>query len=99
MARGEPKTLENLMPRVLARLAGESGRASTLMPLWVAAVGENIARHSRPHQLEGHTLVITVESAEWAQVLSRQAESLRERFNEKLGAGTVKALVFQLEQR
>ncbi|MBZ4331604.1 DUF721 domain-containing protein [Corallococcus interemptor] len=99
MARGEPKTLESLLPRVLTRLAGESGRASSLMPLWTAAVGENIARHSRPHQLDGTTLIVTVESAEWAQVLSRQADSLRERFNEKLGAGTVKALVFQLESR
>ncbi|RKH61600.1 DciA family protein [Corallococcus aberystwythensis] len=99
MARSEPKTLESLLPRVLARLAGESGRASSLMPLWIAAVGENIARHSRPHQLDGTTLVISVESAEWAQVLTRQADSLRERFNEKLGPGTVKTLVFQLESR
>lgn len=99
MARGEPKTLESLLPRVLARLAGESGRASSLMPLWTAAVGEHIARHSRPHQLDGSTLIISVESAEWAQVLSRQADSLRERLNEKLGAGTVKALAFQLESR
>lgn len=87
------------MPRVLARLAGESGRASSLMPLWTAAVGENIARHSRPHQLEGTTLIISVESAEWAQVLARQEDSLRERLNEKLGPGTVKALVFQLVSR
>ncbi|MGE6758901.1 DciA family protein [Corallococcus interemptor] len=99
MARGEPKTLESLMPRVLARLAGESGRASSLTPLWTAAVGENIARHSRPHQLEGTTLIISVESAEWAQVLSRQEDSLRERLNEKLGPGTVKTLVFQLVPR
>ncbi|MFB1479109.1 DciA family protein [Corallococcus sp. RDP092CA] len=99
MARGEPKTLESLLPRVLARLAGESGRASSLMPLWTAAVGENIARHSRPHQLDGSTLIISVESAEWAQVLSRQADSLLERLNEKLGAGTVKSLAFQLESR
>ncbi|WP_223646414.1 DciA family protein [Corallococcus sp. EGB] len=99
MARSEPKTLESLMPRVLARLAGESGRASSLMPLWTAAVGENIARHSHPHQLEGATLIISVESAEWAQVLSRQADSLRERLNEKLGPGKVTTLLFQLESR
>ncbi|MBN8231914.1 DUF721 domain-containing protein [Corallococcus macrosporus] len=99
MARSEPKTLESLLPRVLARLAGESGRASSLTPLWVAAVGENIARHSRPHLLDGTTLVISVESAEWAQVLTRQADALCERLNEKLGPGRVKALTFQLVSR
>ncbi|RKH17660.1 DUF721 domain-containing protein [Corallococcus praedator] len=99
MARSEPKTLESLLPKVLARLAGESGRAMSLMPLWVAAAGENTARHSRPHHLEGKTLVITVENAEWAQALTRQAPSLCERLNEKLGPGTVTALAFQLESR
>ena len=84
---------------MLARLAGKSGRASSLMPLWTAAVGENIARHSCPHQLDGSTLIITVESAEWAQVLSRQADSLRERFNEKLGRWHREDAVFQLESR
>lgn len=99
MARSEPKTMQSLLPRVLARLAGESGRASSLMPLWIAAVGENIARHSRPHHLDGTTLIICVENAEWAHVLTRQADSLCERLNEKLGPGTVAALAFQLETR
>ena len=99
MARSEPKTLESLLPRVLTRLAGESGRAMSLMPIWVAAAGANIARHSRPHQLDGKTLIITVESAEWAQALTREAASLCERLNERLGPGTVTALAFQLESR
>ncbi|CAM3495435.1 DUF721 domain-containing protein [Corallococcus sp. ZKHCc1 1396] len=99
MARSEPKTLESLLPRVLARLAGESGRGMSLMPLWVAAAGANIARHSRPHHLEGKTLVITVENAEWAQALTRQSAFLCERLNATLGPGTVTALEFQLEVR
>ncbi|RKH38368.1 DciA family protein [Corallococcus llansteffanensis] len=99
MARSEPKTLESLLPRVLARLAGESGRGMSLTPIWVAAAGENIARHSRPYQLSGTTLIVTVENAEWAQALTREAASLCERLNAKLGPGTVTALAFQLESR
>ncbi|MBJ6762340.1 DUF721 domain-containing protein [Myxococcaceae bacterium JPH2] len=99
MASSEPKSIESLLPRVLARLAGESGRARPLTPVWTAAAGPHIARHCTPHVLEGTTLVLTVASAEWAQALTREAASLCERLNERLGEGTVTALAFRLEPR
>ena len=97
MARRDPQTLDQLLPRVLARLAEQPGRGRSLGPVWKATVGEQIARHSRPHALEGTTLVIAVTSAEWAQTLSRQEASLREQLNTRLGPGAVASLVFQLE--
>ncbi|MBM7117027.1 DciA family protein [Archangium primigenium] len=97
MTRREPKTLDQLLPRVLARLAEQSGRGRALGPVWSATVGANIARHSRPHALEAGTLVITVASAEWAQTLSRQEAALREQLNTRLGPNTVSSLVFRLE--
>lgn len=96
MSRHEPKTLEALLPRLLARLAEESGKGQSLMPVWAAAVGEQIAKHTSPYSLQGGTLVVTVESAEWAQTLSREQASLCERLNERLGPGKVTALSFRL---
>jgi predicted nucleic acid-binding Zn ribbon protein len=97
MARRDPQTLEHLLPRVLARLAEQSGKGRTLGPVWRATVGDAIARHSRPLALEEGALVVAVASAEWAQTLSRQETSLREQLNSRLGPGAVSSLVFQLE--
>lgn len=97
MARSDPQTLQQLLPRVLARLAEQSGKGEALTPIWNAAVGPSISKHTRPHTLEGGTLVITVASAEWAHTLSRQESALREQLNARLGPGTVSALLFRLE--
>ncbi|MDY7227921.1 DUF721 domain-containing protein [Hyalangium rubrum] len=96
MARELPKSLNALMPRVLARLAEESGKGHALAPVWAAAVGAQIAKHSSPYTLQGGTLVVTVASAEWARTLSLEQASLVERLNARLGAGTVKTLSFRL---
>ncbi|HYO72013.1 MAG TPA: DUF721 domain-containing protein [Archangium sp.] len=98
MARRDPQTLDQLLPRVLARLAEQSGKGRALAPVWNAAVGPHISKHSRPHSLEGGTLVVTVASAEWAHTLSRQQSSLLEQLNTRLGAGSVSTLVFRLDQ-
>jgi predicted nucleic acid-binding Zn ribbon protein len=96
MARHEPKPLESLLPRVLARLAEESGKGSSLTPFWAAMVGPQIAKHTSPYTLREGTLVITVASAEWARTLSAEQEALCERLNARLGAGTVTTLAFRL---
>lgn len=97
MARRDPQTLHQLLPRVLARLAEQSGKGQALVPVWNATVGPHISKHARPHTLEGGTLVISVASAEWAHTLSRQQASLLEQLNIRLGTGAVSALLFQLE--
>jgi len=96
MARNEPKSLESLLPRVLARLAEESGKGHSLAPVWAAAVGPQIAKHTSPYTLQAGTLVVTVASAEWAKTLSLEQASVCERLNARLGAGTVTALSFRL---
>jgi predicted nucleic acid-binding Zn ribbon protein len=97
MARRDPQTLHQLLPRVLARLAEQSGKGDALTPVWNAAVGPHISKHTRPYTLEGGTLVITVASAEWAHTLSRQESVLREQLNAHLGPDAVSALTFRLE--
>ncbi|MCP3138000.1 DciA family protein [Pyxidicoccus xibeiensis] len=99
MARSEPKTLESLLPRVLARLAGESGRGHALAPVWASVVGANLARHTSPHALYGTTLVVAVEGEAWAQSLEAESASLCEQLNARLGPGTVTALTFRVQPR
>lgn len=96
MARRELKPLESLLPRVLARIAQESGNAHPLSPVWAAAVGPQISKHTSPYTLQEGTLVVTVRSAEWARALSVEQASVCERLNARLGAGTVTALSFRL---
>lgn len=96
MAREQPKSLESLLPRVLARLAEESGKGHALAPVWTAAVGPQIAKHTSPYSLQGGTLVVTVASAEWARTLSLEQGALCERLNARLGPGAVKTLSFRL---
>lgn len=96
MARNEPKSLQALMPRLLARLSEESGKGQPLTPVWAAAVGPQIAKHTSPYTLQGGTLVVTVASAEWARTLELEQASVVERLNARLGAGTVTALSFRL---
>ena len=99
MARSEPKTLESLLPRVLARLAEESGRGQALAPVWASVVGPHLARHTTPHALQGTTLVVTVAGEEWARSLEAEAASLCEQLNARLGPGTVTAFAFRMERR
>ncbi len=94
MARGEPKSLESLLPRVLARLAGESGKAHALAPVWAAVVGPHLSRNTHPEALRGTTLVVAVAGAEWARSLEAESASLCEQLNARLGPGTVTELAF-----
>jgi predicted nucleic acid-binding Zn ribbon protein len=96
MSRRAPLPAASLLPRLLARLAEASGKAGGLTPVWAAAVGEHIAKHTVPYTLEGGTLVITVRSAEWARTLEREQASLCERLNAQLGEGVVRTLTFRL---
>ncbi len=99
MERRDPKALQSLLPKLLARLAQQSGQARGLAPVWAEAVGAQIAKHTSPYLLEKGTLVVTVASAEWALTLEREQASLCERLNERLGPDTVRALTFRLETR
>jgi predicted nucleic acid-binding Zn ribbon protein len=97
MSQRAPRTLDQLLPRVLARLAEQSGRGHALVPIWNATVGPHISKHTSPQHLERGVLVVTVTSAEWVDTLSRQEASLREQLNERLGEAAITSLVFQLK--
>lgn len=94
--RREPKTLHELLPSVLAKVARTTKSGRVLEPLWRQAAGEVIAQKTRPIGLEGNCLWISVPSARWATELERQAETLRERLASALGEGVVDRLAFRV---
>ncbi|HEY8210485.1 MAG TPA: DUF721 domain-containing protein [Myxococcaceae bacterium] len=92
VAQRDLQSLRSLLPGVLGKVARESGRARHLQPLWREAVGETIARSSRPVSLEGRTLVVSVPTAEWARELERQAPEIVARLQQRLGQDVVTSL-------
>jgi predicted nucleic acid-binding Zn ribbon protein len=92
VARRDLQSLRSLLPSVLGKVARESGRARHLQPLWREAVGETIARSSRPVALEGRTLVIAAATEEWARELQRKAPEIVARLQQSLGPDVVTSL-------
>ena len=96
VAPRDPTSLKDLLPAVLARLARESGGGDRLGPVWDQLVGPTIAKNARPFALRDGTLVVRVTSPRWASELGGQAQALVAKLEDKLGAGFVKTLQFEL---
>ncbi len=81
--------------RLLAQVASASGRGEALAGVWREAVGETVARHSRPRRLEGAVLVVACDAAPWREALQAQAPALLGRLQAVLGDSAVRSLLFQ----
>ena len=90
--------LKELLPAVLERLANESGSAAGLLPFWSEAVGEAIARHSKPVRLEKGTLTIETKNAEWKRELENREPVLISRLGTHLGTGKILRIEFSVEE-
>jgi predicted nucleic acid-binding Zn ribbon protein len=96
VTKREPSPLKELLPRVLGRLARESGGGERIAPVWDELLGPSVSRNARPWILRDGVLVVRVTSLKWAETLRQQAPELLERLGNKLGAGTVTRLEFEL---
>jgi|GEM_PF-2489616 len=97
--RRDPRLLQELLPRVLAKVATSTQSGKILEPLWREAVGTGIAENTHPLRLEDACLWISVPTARWAAELELQAPALRERLALNLGPGVVKRLAFRVADR
>lgn len=98
MARGEPKSLQTLLPRALGRLAADSKSAVALGPVWKAVAGEAIARSARPVRLDDRVLTLEVASKNWARELEARSAELLELLNAALGGQRIGRLVFEVKR-
>jgi len=82
-----------VVPGLLAQLARQPKLAPHLLArLWPRLVGAPLSQRTRPVAFDGGTLTVEVEEQGWLRELEPLSERLRERVNETLGEGTVKAI-------
>lgn len=74
----------------------DTGSARALDPIWARAVGELVARHSRPHKWDGTRLVVRCDSPSWLAALEPEKAALLQRLKATLGESAVSALVFEV---
>ena len=65
---------------------------------WEDAVGELLARGSRPVTLAGRLLIVEVDSPQWVAELESLSGSIRRRLNKALGRDAVGRLVYRLRR-
>lgn len=96
MARREMSKVADLLPRVLARVAEETGSARQLAPIWEEVAGPAIARSAVPCSWERGTLLLRVPDPGWARELEGRERELLDRLASRLGPDAVKRLVFRV---
>lgn len=99
MTRGDgPRRLGDALDGVLERLGlGAVVERHEVFREWDDRVGAEIARVTRPHRVDGDTLIVKVTHSAWINELSlRQGELLR-RLNEGRERSRVKRLLFRLD--
>lgn len=94
MASRSFASTRELLPRLLGRLAQESGQATALDAVWREAAGPCISLNARPRGLRDGVLTVEVTDGSWARELSERADALRGALNEKLRGPVVRALSF-----
>ena len=64
--------------------------------IWSEAVGESIAKNSRPASFKGHLLVVHVSSSSWLYHLNFLKKDLMDKLNKALGSDRVRELNFKI---
>ena len=86
---------------VLGCLKGPEGlpfdlRDCEIWDVWHNVVGDTVASNAHPIEIREGCLTIGVKEPIWMQELKYQAESIRQRLNERLGREAVQAIRFKL---
>lgn len=81
-------------------LGALSGRADlellSLWETWTEAVGEEVARHTRPKAFKGTLLLVTVDSSVWIHHLTMMKDEIMARINKQLGEETLREIRFSI---
>jgi hypothetical protein len=87
------ETLDDVLGRFRLTAAANEFRA---VDAWREVAGPVLARVSRPQSLRGGVLRVRVLSSAWCQELSFQRDVVLHRYRERLGAGVVRDLRFEV---
>lgn len=87
----------DILSKKLGALAGRSDlELLSLWETWTEAVGEEVARHTRPKAFKGTLLLVTVDSSVWMHHLSMMKNEIITRINKKLGEDTLREIRFSI---
>lgn len=75
---------------------GGDGDMFRIWDVWDNAVGDIIAKNSRPAAFKGHLLLVHVSSSSWLYHLNFLKKDLMEKLNTALGADMVRDLNFKI---
>ncbi len=76
--------------------AGSDGEITRIWTLWGSAVGETIAKNSRPATFKGSLLMINVSNSVWLQHMTFLKAELINKINLALGSEIIKELKFKI---
>ncbi|WP_300667405.1 DUF721 domain-containing protein [Desulfoluna sp.] len=101
MKRREKKQDASHIGDILTKNIGAlAGRADlellSLWETWTEAVGEEVARHTRPKAFRGTLLLVTVDSSVWIHHLSMMKHEIMARINKQLGEETLREIRFSI---
>lgn len=76
--RKTPKKIDSLISGLLKKWQTKTDHKTIwLSSLWVAIVGEKIARHTRAHQLVQGKLIVLAENSTWMNELTFMKETIK----------------------
>lgn len=81
---------------LMACRSGGDGEMIRIWDIWSEAVGESIAKNSRPASFKGHLLVVHVSSSSWLYHLNFLKKDLMDKLNKALGSDRVRDLNFKI---
>lgn len=89
------KTASDILSGLIPQLTNSARwREYQVWKVWREVVGEALARKARPNKIHNGKLFVTVSNSVLMQELQFVKWRLRDRFNQTLGEGTVKDIMF-----
>lgn len=76
--------------------SGGDGEMMRIWDIWDNAVGDAVAKNSRPASFKGHLLLVHVSSSSWLYHLNFLKKDLMEKLNQALGSDMVRELNFKI---
>jgi len=87
----------DILSKNICALAGRADlELLSLWETWTEAVGEEVARHTRPKAFKGTLLIVTVDSSVWIHHLSMMKDEIMARINTQLGEETLREIRFSI---
>jgi predicted nucleic acid-binding Zn ribbon protein len=92
-------TIGDMVPRLMKQLGLEDRYwEQALLSDWVAIVGEQLARRTRPGRVQHGILYVFVTSSAWLSELSRYGQKqMLENLQKRFGAEKIKSLRIQID--